>query len=148
MSSRSSKSSSEIIVSAGGSTGRGVGLNERNPSAAANLDAEISAWNAWGKNSTAHLPAAIRCSGAKLGAVSQFRTTYYQRHRDELLIVLRKFAMHQSYHPDLPTDDLTAEVGSSYCLANRSHCHPTLRVLKFVPVRTATPELYASFNDR
>jgi hypothetical protein len=45
-----------------------------------------------------HLPAAIRCSGAKLGAVSPFRI-YYQRHRDELLIVLRKLAMHQTASP-------------------------------------------------
>jgi hypothetical protein len=30
---------------------------------------------------------------------------------------------------------------SVYGLVNRSHCHPTLSVLKFVPVLTATPEL-------
>src|SRR3954447_324645 len=45
-----------------------------------------------------HLPAAIRCSGAKLGAVSLFRILY-QRHRDELLIVLRKLAMHETASP-------------------------------------------------
>ena len=39
-----------------------------------------------------------RSIGAKLGDVSPFRI-YYQRHRDELLIVLRKLAMHQTASP-------------------------------------------------
>jgi hypothetical protein len=58
-----------------------------------------------------------------------------------------------SRNASLPRDALAAVIGGNldfaiettgptrYILVKRRNCHPTLSVLKLVPVRTTTPEL-------
>jgi hypothetical protein len=45
------------------------------------------------------------------------------------------------------SDTRTGMAQHSYRFGTHSTCHAIETVLKFVPVRTATPEAYAAFNE-